>query len=130
MSLPPPPPPAAAEACYRHPGRDAGRRCTRCGRPACSECLVQATVGSHCVDCAKAAQPDVRTRANLWNARQPALVTMTLIAINVAVFVVMVLQDPAALTGALTRIHLEFALFEPALEQGEWYRLVTSGFLH
>ncbi|MAT05234.1 MAG: rhomboid family intramembrane serine protease [Acidimicrobiaceae bacterium] len=130
MSLPPPPPPAAAEACYRHPDREAGRRCTRCGRPACSDCLVQASVGSHCVECAKAAQPDVRTRAQFWNARQPALVTSILIGINLAVFAMMVIQDPQALTGALTRIHLEFALYEPALAQGEWYRLVTSGFLH
>ena len=53
MALPQPPMPQTA-TCYRHPGREAGRRCTRCGRPACTECLVQASVGSHCVECAKA----------------------------------------------------------------------------
>lgn len=130
MSLPPPPPPAAAEACYRHPNRDAGRRCTRCGRPACPSCLVQAAVGSHCVDCAKASRPDARTRATFWSASQPALVTKVLIGINLLVFAAMVLQDPQSLTGALTQIHVDFALYGPALEQGEWYRLVTSGFLH
>jgi len=87
-------------------------------------------VGSHCIDCAKAARPDVATRARFWNARQPALVTITLIAINVAVFVVSLVQDPQAMAGRLTDIHVRFALWGPALEQGEWYRLVTSGFLH
>ena len=27
-----------------------GRRCTRCGRPACPDCLVQASVGSQCFE--------------------------------------------------------------------------------
>ncbi len=75
-------PAPVVQRCYRHPDREAGRFCTRCGRPACSECLVQATVGSHCLDCAKAAKPDVKDRAKLWNARQPTLVTYVLIVLN------------------------------------------------
>lgn len=136
MTLPPPPPPAAsststtAATCYRHPDREAGRSCTRCGRPACTECLVQATVGSHCVDCAKAARPDVRTRARFWNAKQPALVTIVLIAINLAVFAYGAVLDPETLGGRITRVHADLALWEPALAAGEWYRLVTSGFVH
>ena len=130
MSLPPPPPPAAPAKCYRHPDREAGRRCTRCGRPACASCLVQATVGSHCLECAKEARPDARTKITFWNARQPALVTTILITINVAVFVYMALRDPASIGGSLTQAHADLALWGPALEQGEWYRLVTSGFLH
>ena len=50
MSLPPPPPPKAPTGasrgtltCYRHPNRDAGRRCTRCGKPACAECTYGTT---------------------------------------------------------------------------------------
>lgn len=91
---------------------------------------MQATVGSHCLECAKEARPDVTTRARLWNSRQPALATISLIAINVAVFVYMVARDPAALGASLTQAHIDLALFGPALEQGEWYRLVTSGFVH
>jgi membrane associated rhomboid family serine protease len=91
---------------------------------------VQATVGSHCLECAKEAKPDARTKVTYWNARQPALVTTILITINVAVFVYMVLRDPAAIGGSLTQTHVDLALWGPALEQGEWYRLVTSGFLH
>ena len=155
MSSAPPPPPLAptppapsAMKCYRHPEREAGRRCTRCGKPACSDCLVQASVGSHCRDCAKAAQPDLKTRARFWSARQPVMVTMILIGINAAVFLAILLfsADAGALTGAVTNAHLDLGLSREVLEQriiwqGDdgslfvtepygWYRLVTSGFLH
>lgn len=140
MTLPPPPPPSPASpgstpqgdaaTCFRHPDRETGRKCTRCGRPACSECLVQATVGSHCVECAKASRPDLSTRARFWNARQPALATLVLIGLNVAVFVLGALRDPASISGQATSTHRDLALFEPFLAEGEWYRLITSGFLH
>ena len=153
MTLPPPPPPSSGGAgdgalvCYRHPDREVGRRCTRCGKPACPDCLVQAAVGSHCLDCAKAARPDVRTRARFWNARQPALVSLILIAINVLVFVYVTVRDPKSLGGRDVTIgQAQLALNKAALgdgfgpfsfdgnvygsDGGDWYRLVTSGFLH
>jgi membrane associated rhomboid family serine protease len=131
MALPQPPIPQTA-TCYRHPGREAGRRCTRCGRPACAECLVQANVGSHCLECAKAAKPDVKTRARYWSARQPTLVTYTLIAVNIAVFAWLALQDADSLTGnRTTEGQFDLGLYKPIMARdGEWYRLVTSGFLH
>ncbi len=131
MALPQPPIPQTA-TCYRHPGREAGRRCTRCGRPACSECLVQANVGSHCLECAKSDRPPVQVRARYWSARQPTLVTYTIIAINVAVFVWLVVQDPAAFTGGhTTQGQYDLAIAKPFLSiNGEWYRLITAGFLH
>jgi membrane associated rhomboid family serine protease len=132
MALPQPPVPQTA-TCFRHPGREAGRRCTRCGRPACSECLVQASVGSHCVECAKQDRPDVRTRVRYLSARQPILVTYTIIAINVAVFIWLSIQDPAAFTGShTTQGQVDLGLAGILLEDGwtEYYRLVTSGFLH
>ena len=156
MSLPPPPPPSGqvpappsgSMTCYRHPAREAGRRCTRCGKPACPQCLVQASVGSHCVDCAKAARPDVATRAKYWHARQPAMITMGLIALNLLVFVYTTVRDPRSLGGRSVTIgQVELGLFEAALRDvtlpirltsGEvylldgpdWYRLVTAGFVH
>ncbi len=133
--------------CYRHANRVAGRRCTRCGKPACPSCLVQASVGSHCVDCAKAARPDIKTRAKFWSAGQHHLVTMAMIAVNVAVFVGVMLwtRDTGALSGGVTDAHLELGLSKDVLapritwsgggeicvtEPDGWSRLVTSGFLH
>lgn len=131
MSLPPPPPSAAPEACYRHGDREAGRRCTRCGKPACADCLVQAAVGSHCLECAKAARPDIRTRARFWSARQPAFVTMALIAVNVAFFLYTTVRDPQSLSGSLTQAQVDLGLNEQFLRfDDQWYRLVTSGFMH
>jgi membrane associated rhomboid family serine protease len=142
MSLPPPPlppqsppPPATPTlpSCYRHPGREAGRSCTRCGRAACGECLVQAAVGSHCVDCAKASRPATSFRAKSWNARQLTLVANVLIAVNVAVFALVTVADPKSLTGrgGISKLQYELGLNKLLLAQtDEWYRLVTSGFLH
>ena len=122
-SLPPPPlpPPPVIEYCYRHPTRETGRKCTRCGKPACGDCLVQVSVGSHCLDCVKAARPDVKTRARFWNARQPTLVTYALIAINAGVYF---------WTASSPRNEFHLALAKPFIANGEYYRLVTSGFLH
>lgn len=73
---------------------------------------------------------------------------MSLIAVNVAVFVLVLLvtRDPSALTGGVTDMHLRLGLSkdvlaEPIAWQSDgggvfitqpdgWYRLVTSGFLH
>ncbi len=134
MALPQPPIPQTA-TCYRHPGREAGRRCTRCGRAACSECLVQAAVGSHCLECARAGRPDVATRARYWSARQPTLVTYTLIAINVGIYIWLGLLDPRAFTGSgqITSGQAELVLHWNTMHffgASEYYRLVSSGFVH
>lgn len=143
MTAPLPQPPTSTTACYRHPGREAGRRCTRCGRPACTECLVQADVGSQCLDCYRSGRPGARTRARYWSARQPILVTYTLIALNALVFLWMAAQDTANLTGRrITQQDIDLGLIKSAVvrdgmtaeligtAQGEWYRVVSSGFLH
>lgn len=152
MSFPPPPPPSASDqrdqtiTCYRHPDRPTGRRCTRCGRPACGDCLVSAPVGSNCLDCAKAGRPDAATRARYWSARQPVLVTMTLMAVNLAIFVWITLQDPSSLTSrGISRGQAHLGLSADIIDRGvlfrfsdgdylagpgEWYRIVTSGFVH
>jgi membrane associated rhomboid family serine protease len=95
---------------------------------------VQAAVGSHCADCARASRPDVATRARYWNARQPLLITTTLIVINVAVFVFVTVADSSSLSGrgGVTKAQFDLGLNSFFLVDGrnEWYRLVTSGFLH
>lgn len=107
------------------------------------------SVGSHCTECVKAARPDVRTRAKYWQAGQPAIVTMTLIAANVAVFVGLGLLYGVGemLGGARTEAHARFALLGGTLNGtggligtgdgdaivssgNEWYRMISSGFLH
>lgn len=134
----------ALPRCYRHPDRETGRNCTRCGKPACGDCLVQAAVGSHCLDCAKAARPDVRTQVKFATSRVITPVTYTIIGINLAIFLWMGAADSAAFGGRVTEAHVKLGLNKDLMKFGaynpfspqevlgphEWYRLVTSGFIH
>ena len=70
--------------------------------------------------------------------RSNLLVTHLLIATNLAAFVagvamgasVLGLGIGASLFGGVGQVHRRFALVGPAVGAGEWYRLLTSGFLH
>jgi membrane associated rhomboid family serine protease len=120
----PPSPPQTPETCFHHRDRETGRHCTRCGRAACAECLHQAAVGSQCWECIKAARPPTRERVRRSLAR-PLLATQAIIAANVVVFV--------ATAGYLTNgNNLMFRLTEnaPFVYTGEWWRLVSAGFVH
>jgi membrane associated rhomboid family serine protease len=105
--------------CYRHPNRVAGVRCNRCDRPICVDCMITAPVGFQCPSCVKAAPP-VRTMRSLRRATDP-YATYALIGISVVAFV---------LTTSSPRAEADFGLFGPAVAAGEWWRIVTSGFMH
>ncbi|MET8741830.1 rhomboid family intramembrane serine protease [Streptomyces sp. NPDC004728] len=132
-------------SCYRHPGREANIRCTRCERPICPECMIDASVGFQCPDCvrqgsgtgsgARAHGPAAgtpRTVAGGGIAADPRLVTKILLAVNVAVYLA-VLARGTALVNELMLFGRAPTHYGGPLEgvaAGEWYRLVTSMFLH
>ncbi|MFZ4720379.1 MAG: rhomboid family intramembrane serine protease [Ilumatobacteraceae bacterium] len=104
---------------------------------------MQASVGSHCIDCARAARPDVNTRVKLATSRVLTPVTYALIGANVLLFLAMGAADAATFRGAATEWHARLGLSKDILTYGipygdgtmfsephEWYRLVTSGFIH
>lgn len=125
--------------CYRHPGRETAIRCTRCERPICPDCMVSASVGFQCPDCVRqgsgtghspaAARP--RTLAGGTVAADPRLITKILLGINVAVFVAVLansaLVDDLVLLG---RANFYYGGPPEGIAEGQWYRLVTSMFLH
>ncbi len=76
--------------CYRHAGRETYLSCTRCGRPACPECLRSAPVGQQCVECIKEGGRTVRQPTGVFGGRavSGAVVTYTLVALNVAFYLV------------------------------------------
>ncbi|MFJ9622806.1 rhomboid family intramembrane serine protease [Streptomyces sp. NPDC101181] len=128
--------------CYRHPGRETGISCTRCERPICTECMVSASVGFQCPNCVRegsgtghspaASRP--RTLAGGTVAADPRLVTKILIGINVAVFVLVAAAGPTLLND-LTLLGRAWDPTPPpgtveGVAEGQWYRLVTSMFLH
>ena len=108
-----------------------GRHCTRCGRPACGNCLHSASVGSQCTDCIRASRPPAAERARRFEATHPTLVAMVLIGINVAFFVVgLAWNAKGGLFNGRSDMLVKYGLYGPAVDAGEWYRIVTSGFLH
>lgn len=123
--------------CYRHPDRETGVRCTRCERPICPECMVSASVGFQCPTCVRegsgtghaptANQP--RTIAGGTVAADPRLVTKILIGLNVAVFI-LILTDERLVRELFLLGGTPPQYLPEGVAHGEWYRLVTSMFLH
>jgi membrane associated rhomboid family serine protease len=123
------PPTGNVYVCYRHPDRRAGVTCQRCDRPICPDCMNTASVGFHCPECAKTGRQKVYTKSSLARINRP-LVTQVIIAVNVVVYVAgFVYESRNALSGR-GGFALDGGLFGPSVAAGEWYRLVTSGFLH
>ncbi|MDN5745924.1 MAG: rhomboid family intramembrane serine protease [Nocardioidaceae bacterium] len=125
--------------CFRHPDRPTGLRCARCGRPACHECLRQAPVGFHCVDCiaqerhgAAAQTPAAAQAGGIRStlAARPA-VTYALIALNVLVYLITAIQAGSILDNNVgSGLFERFALVPGLVAGGEWWRVIGSGFLH
>jgi membrane associated rhomboid family serine protease len=120
------------QTCYRHPGRETGVSCSSCGRPICPDCMVYAAVGIKCPECAgqptgpRAAGRKVSRAAG---AASGAVVTKTLIGLNVAVYLVSVAQGSGGFTPAQSFVN-RWALNGLAVADGEWYRMITGAFLH
>ncbi len=117
--------PPQAPVCYRHPGRQSYVQCTRCGRYICGDCMISAAVGHQCPECVARRRgyraADAEGRFGGKAAAGEPLVTYTLIAINVVMFV---------LQMASGQLENELSLWPPAVADGQYYRLVTSAFMH
>jgi membrane associated rhomboid family serine protease len=117
--------------CYRHPSRETGVSCSNCGRPICPDCMTTTPVGMRCPECA-GQRTKVKTIRNV--SSRPEL-TLALIAINVVAFLA---EGNVSIGGRPTNnVYAEGALFGsvegvPGLgvAHGQWWRIVTGGFLH
>lgn len=89
---------------------------------------MTASVGSQCLECLKGSLPPPTERLRRWNATHLRLMTMLLIAANVAVFLYGMSQPGRRLGQA--KVAFDLGLYGPLVAAGEWYRLVTSGFVH
>ncbi|HEV3357181.1 MAG TPA: rhomboid family intramembrane serine protease [Pseudonocardiaceae bacterium] len=120
--------------CFRHGDRPTGLRCSRCDRPACPECLREASVGYQCVDCvaqgARTQRPFRQRTIAGAELTDELLVVPVLIAVNVLVYVFTAIQ--AHSIGAVEHSPLfgAWAEFPLAVANGNWWQLITAGFLH
>ena len=131
-SYPGGPPYGAPAVCVRHPDRATGLRCTRCDRPSCPECLREAAVGHQCVDCVAQGTRGVRRGVTIAGAEPGGrpLVTPVLVALNVALFAWTAAQAGSIAANYRSATFQEWALVSARLADGEWWRILTSGFLH
>lgn len=99
--------------------------------------MHQASVGFHCPECTKQGKQQVYQ--GIGSLRTRPILTQVLIAVNVLVFLVGVAMDGSGAIGGETgQMQIDFGLIAKAFDgrgligvgEGQWYRLVTSGFLH
>lgn len=87
--------------------------------------MTATPVGMRCPECARQ-KTKVRTAATLTNDPQ---LTYALIAINVIAWVAMI-GSGGPINGVGGTIYQHGALFGPLVADGEWWRIVSGGFLH
>jgi membrane associated rhomboid family serine protease len=116
------------ETCYRHPDRETGVACSNCGRAICPDCMTTTPVGMRCPECAKQ-KTKVRTGTAAFGRAGATSATTILIAANVVVFLIELGAGSGGLNGGGNVIN-NFSVFAPKIADGEWYRLLTGGFLH
>jgi membrane associated rhomboid family serine protease len=114
----------SAPTCYRHPGRETYVSCVRCGRSACPDCLRSAAVGQQCVDCVRDGNRGVRQATGQFGGQVAAgrpVVTYTLVVLCVLAYIAELITN---------RTIINFEMIGAGVADGQWYRLLTSAFLH
>lgn len=91
--------------------------------------MTTASVGFHCPECARGGRQRVYTSATIARLNRPVL-TQAIIAVNALVFLAGLLDTARNALRGRGGFALDGGLFGPAVADGEWYRLITSGFLH
>ena len=110
--------------CKNHPETETYVRCTRCENYICTDCMRSASIGYQCPTCASDSTPVIkginrnRFIPNQKNTPVTKFLSTSLIVVYVAQF----------LLGDV--LIANFALFAPSVTNGQWWLLITAGFLH
>ena len=130
--------PGVVPTCYRHPKREAHIRCVRCDRPICPDCMIPASVGFQCPECVRGGNKTQRVARTALGGRispNQTAATFTLIAINVVMFLIEQASPTFIYRFGLTATPLGVRTSHgvevfSGIANGEYYRLLTSMFLH
>ena len=88
--------------------------------------MVAASVGFQCPECVKEGNKGLRQARTTFGGRvssDTSRVTLTLVAVNVVVFVL-------GLAGGERQLQVDYADNPVLVASGDYYRLITSAFLH
>lgn len=117
----------STQTCYRHTTRATGASCTRCERPICPDCMIEAPVGHHCPTCVHEARTGMRKVKRVVFARGGITVAggvacTALVLVNVVVFLLDASQPTLFARFADNAVLVA--------RNGEYYRMFTAAFLH
>ncbi|MGI9659548.1 MAG: rhomboid family intramembrane serine protease [Gaiellaceae bacterium] len=140
--------PGQHTVCYRHKNIETAVSCSDCGKPICPDCMVFGPVGIRCPDCSgqreasaqrNRPRPSVRSLAASGSSD---IVTRAMVGLIVLIYVAQVAESgdisgagdvfisPSGDINGTAELFTNGALYGPAVNDGEWWRLVTSAFLH
>jgi membrane associated rhomboid family serine protease len=110
--------------CINHSNQETYVRCTRCENYICTDCMRSASIGYQCPSCASDSTPVIKgiNRNRFIPSQKNTQVTKFL---SISLLVVYVFQF---LLGDV--LIANFALFAPSVTNGQWWLLITAGFLH
>ncbi len=93
--------------------------------------MTTASVGFHCPDCLKSNKQQVLSRTNNFGVSERPPVVMGLIIINVLVFIYDIVSGANIMGSGLSDVANDFGLLGIAVDMdNEWYRVLSSGFVH
>lgn len=114
--------PATTPVCYRHPDRQTYLKCSRCEKPICAACSIDATVGQRCPSCVRE-EGTQRVIPTGSRAARATPATRVFIAVAVAFYLLSIV----GLRGTLIE---NFAQVNFLVEAGDWWRLFTPVLVH
>lgn len=88
--------------------------------------MNSASVGFHCPECTAAKSQ----RVIFGPIAFTPLLTAILVGVNVAIWVIPALSGWVTSALSSDGLLVDYALWRPFVADGEWYRIITSGFLH
>lgn len=115
-----------APVCYRHPDRLTLLECSRCGRPICAACSIDATVGQRCPECIR----EEGTQKVIRPVRRPGAATVGAPATRVLVAVSVLFYLVTSFGAFGDQILDALAQKNAAVAAGEWWRIFTVVLLH
>lgn len=117
-------PATAAPTCYRHPDRNTLLRCSRCDRPICADCSIDATVGQRCPECVRAeGTQKVIPKQQVLSRTGGAPATKAFIGLAVGLYLLSIL-------GMQRALYDMFAQANFLVGEGEWWRIFTPVLVH